>query len=212
METKNVVVNKFVEVPVVLTVQKTITVPDFTEMLKSVDKRVKNEEETREVCETHLKTASTSMLEQLGVYFETLFSSLNKENFEGNNFIEIITLGDLCVCRNGVGIKIYSEECLPRKNGGYGDGIVIKLGTGNGGYDFIAQTNFTFCYDNNQVVVPKHRASTEAFLAAFARNWSLVKQFLETKIEAKLKEYQQKYEKETVKTQKALNDVANFKI
>ena len=212
METKNVIVNKSVEVPVILTVQKTITVPDFTEMVKSVDKRVKSEEETCGVCEINLKTASISMLEQLGVYFETLFTSLNRENFEGDNFIKIITLGGLCVCRNGIGVKIHSEELLPRQNGRCGNGIVIALGTGNGAYDFTTYTRFTFLYDNNEVVVPKHFASTESFLAAFASNWSLIKQLLETTIKTKLKEYQEKYEKKTIKIQKTLKDVANFEI
>ena len=212
METKNVIVNKSVEVPVILTVQKTITVPDFTEMVKSVDKRVKSEEETCGVCEINLKTASISMLEQLGIYFETLFTSLNRENFEGDNFIKIITLGGLCVCRNGIGVKIHSEELLPRQNGRYGNGIVIALGTGNGAYDFTTYTRFTFLYDNNEVVVPKHFASTKSFLAAFANNWSLIKQLLETTIKTKLKEYQEKYEKKTIKIQKTLKDVANFEI
>ena len=212
METKNVIVNKSVEVPVILTVQKTITVPDFTEMVKSVDKRVKSEEETCGVCEINLKTASISMLEQLGIYFETLFTSLNRENFEGDNFIKIITLGGLCVCRQGIGVKIHSEELLPRQNGRYGNGIVIALGTGNGFYDFTTYTRFTFLYDNNEVVVPKHFASTESFLAAFANHWSLIKQSLETTIKTKLKEYQEKYEKKTIKIQKTLKDVANFEI
>lgn len=212
METKNVIVNKSVEVPVILTVQKTITVPDFTEMVKSVDKRVKSEEETCGVCEINLKTASVSMLEQLGIYFETLFTSLNRENFEGDNFIKIITLGGLCVCRHGIGVKIHSEELLPRQNGRYGNGIVIALGTGNGFYDFTTYTRFTFLYDNNEVVVPKHFASTESFLAAFANHWSLIKQSLETTIKTKLKEYQEKYEKKTIKIQKTLKDVANFEI
>lgn len=212
METKNVIVNKSVEVPVILTVQKTITVPDFTEMVKSVDKRVKSEEETCGVCEINLKTASVSMLEQLGIYFETLFTSLNRENFEGDNFIKIITLGGLCVCRQGIGVKIHSEELLPRQNGRYGNGIVIALGTGNGFYDFTTYTRFTFLYDNNEVVVPKHFASTESFLAAFANHWSLIKQSLETTIKTKLKEYQEKYEKKTIKIQKTLKDVANFEI
>ena len=212
METKNVIVNKSVEVPVILTVQKTITVPDFTEMVKSVDKRVKSEEETCGVCEINLKTASISMLEQLGIYFETLFTSLNRENFEGDNFIKIITLGGLCVCRHGIGIKIHSEEPLPRQNGRCGNGIIIALGTGNGFYDFTTYTRFTFLYDNNEVVVPKHFASTESFLAAFANHWSLIKQCLETTIKTKLKEYQEKYEKKTIKIQKTLKDVANFEI
>ena len=212
METKNVIVNKSVEVPVILTVQKTITVPDFTEMVKSVDKRIKSEEETCGVCEINLKTASISMLEQLGIYFETLFTSLNRENFEGDNFIKIITLGGLCVCRNGIGVKIHSEELLPRQNGRCGNGIIIALGTGNGSYDFTTYTRFTFLYDNNEVVVPKHFASTESFLAAFANNWSLIKQLLETTIKTKLKEYQEKYEKKTIKIQKTLKDVANFEI
>lgn len=212
METKNVVVNKSVEVPVVLTVQKTITVPDFTEMVKSVDKRVKSEEETREVCKINLKTASVSMLEQLGIYFETLFTSLNKENFEGKNFIEIITFGGLCVCRHGIGVEICSEELLPHKNGGYGNGIVIALGTGDGTYNFTPYTRFTFLYDNNEVVVPKHFTSTEAFLAAFATHWTLIKQSLETTIQTKLKEYQEKREREVIKIQKTLKDVANFEI
>ena len=212
METKNVIVNKSVEVPVILTVQKTITVPDFTEMVKSVDKRIKSEEETCGVCEINLKTASISMLEQLGIYFETLFTSLNRENFEGDNFIKIITLGGLCVCRNGIGVKIHSEELLPRQNGRCGNGIIIALGTGNGSYDFTTYTRFTFLYDNNEVVVPKHFASTESFLAAFANYWSLIKQLLETTIKTKLKEYQEKYEKKTIKIQKTLKDVANFEI
>ena len=212
METKNVIVNKSVEVPVILTVQKTITVPDFTEMVKSVDKRVKSEEETCGVCEINLKTASISMLEQLGIYFETLFTSLNRENFEGDNFIKIITLGGLCVCRHGIGVKIHSEELLPRQNGRCGNGIIIALGKGNGSYDFTTYTRFTFLYDNNEVVVPKHLASTESFLAAFASNWSLIKQLLETTIKTKLKEYQEKYEKKTIKIQKTLKDVANFEI
>ena len=217
METKNVIVNKSVEVPVILTVQKTITVPDFTEMVKTVDKRVKSEEETCGVCEINLKTASISMLEQLGIYFETLFTSLNRENFESDNFIKIITLGGLCVCRNGIGVKIYSEELLPRQipylpYERCGNGIVIALGTGNGAYDFTTYTRFTFLYDNNEVVVPKHFASTESFLAAFANNWSLIKQLLETTIKTKLKEYQEKYEKKTIKIQKTLKDVANFEI
>ena len=212
METKNVIVKKSVQVPVILTVQKTITVPDFTEMVKSVDKRVKSEEETCGVCEINLKTASVSMLEQLGIYFETLFTSLNRENFEGDNFIKIITLGGLCVCRQGIGVKIHSEEPLLRQNGRCGNGIIIALGTGNGSYDFTTYTRFTFLYDNNEVVVPKHFASTESFLAAFANYWSLIKQLLETTIKTKLKEYQEKYEKKTIKIQKTLKDVANFEI
>ena len=94
----------------------------------------------------------------------------------------------------------------------FGNGIVITLGTGNGAYDFTTYTRFTFLYDNNEVVVPKHFASTESFLAAFANHWSLIKQSLETTIKTKLKEYQEKYEKKTIKIQKTLKDVANFEI
>lgn len=213
METKNVTFEKTFEIPVIVTTEKTITVPDFSQMVHAINNNAQREKEAYEIYNRQIKSSSESMLEQLGTYFEALLLPLDSKTFEGNNLLDVLcSKGTIFACYNGVGVKISSYDYVRRYDGVFCEGLCIKIGTGNGCYDFNGYLKFELPFGCEKISIPKYNINMNSVLSAFSRNWDKIKKSLETNIENKLKAYQERYEKETLRSYNQLSDITNFEI
>lgn len=224
MDTKNVIINKSFEVPVVLTVQKTITVPDFTNMTKAINNNITHEKEMYEVYNKNITTASQSMTEQLGKYFHALFTPLIGDGTDEHNLLKWLATRNRFCCRQATndcdcnGQKFYTvslenDEYIRNSKGEIISGVEIKLGEGHG-----SQYPYTFCQFNltydGETILPKYTPSSahDKEMANFASIWKVLKPRLEEKIRTELENHQKYYEKQTQSKYSDLVAIANFEI
>ena len=101
METKNVIINKTFEVPVIITTQKVISVPDFTNLTTAINNNIKAEKENYEICNTNILAASDSMTKQLGEYFKALLIPLIGDGTDEHNLLKWLAEKKQVLCKTG---------------------------------------------------------------------------------------------------------------
>lgn len=224
MDTKNVIVNKTFEVPVILTTQKTITVPDFTNMTKAINNNITHEKEMYEVYNKNIIAASQSMKEQLGKYFHTLFTPLIGDGTDEHNLLKWLAERAQFCCKQATnscdcnGQKFYavslaSYDYIKDSKGKITSGVEINLGEGHGSHSPHTFYYFSLTY-NGEMFLPEYTPSSvhDREMANFASIWKVLKPRLEEKVRLELENHQKYYEEKSEAKYSELLAIANFEI
>lgn len=224
METKNIIINKSFEVPVIITTQKMISVPDFTNLTTAINNNIKAEKENYEICNTNILAASDSMTKQLGEYFKALLTPLIGDGTDEHNLLRWLAERNLFCVKLGtkdydcngnkfLSISLDNYEYLKDSNGNTCEGVEIKLGEGYGSHYPNTYYHFALTY-NKQMLYYEHRHTNklDSFLAEFAVYWKLMKPRFEEKIRIELEKHQKYYEEQTQSKYSDLVAIANFEI
>lgn len=224
METKNVIINKTFEVPVIITTQKVISVPDFTNLTTAINNNIKAEKENYEICNTNILAASDSMTKQLGEYFKALLIPLIGDGTDEHNLlkwlaeknrfcVKLETKACSCSGNQFLSISLENYEYLKDSNGNTCQGVEIKLGKGYGTSYPSTYYHFALTY-NKQMLYYKytHTSKLDSFFAEFAGYWKLMKPKFEEKIRIELEKHQKYYENQTQSKYSDLVAIANFEI
>ena len=219
METKNVIINKTFEVPVIITTQKVISVPDFTNLTTAINNNIKVEKENYEICNTNILAASDSMTKQLGEYFKALLIPLIGDGTDEHNLLKWLAEKNRfcarysCSGNKFLSISLENYGYLKDSHGNTCEGVEIKLGEGYGTSYPCTYYHFALTYDKQMLYYERtHTSKLDSFLAEFASYWKLMKPKFEEKIRIELEKHQKHYENQTQSKYSDLVAIANFEI
>lgn len=224
METKNVIINKTFEVPVIITTQKVISVPDFTNLTTAINNNIKAEKENYEICNTNILAASDSMTKQLGEYFKALLIPLIGDGTDEHNLlkwlaeknrfcVKLETKDYICSGNKFLSISLENYGYLKDSHSNTCEGVEIKLGEGYGTSYPCTYYHFALTYGKQMLYYEHtHTSKLDSFLAEFASYWKLMKPRFEEKIRIELEKHQKYYETQTQSKYSDLVAIVNFEI